>query len=151
MAQFQPMSGSGYGLRTDLATGAAGNLATGAIKVALATAISGSTTTYTANSTDLSASGGFGYTGPVSLTGGGGSQSCAETGGTLTFSTTNVPTGIVWTGLSTGLVFRYLLIVNTTVSPNKVLGYYDYGVGGITVPNGSTFTFTPGASHFTIA
>ena len=140
MATFTPIAGASYGLRTDLATKKHNLNASDTITACLATAIPGSTT-YVANTTDLPNANGYGTAG-LTLS----SPVATETGGTLTFATAT--TAKVWTASGAGLTFQYVLIVNATA--NLVLGYYNYG-SSLTVPSGSTFTFTPGASHFTLA
>jgi len=140
MATFTPIAGSAYGFRTDLATKKHNLNAADTIYACLATTIPTSTT-FTAGSTDLATGNGYTQGGLLLST-----PVATETGGTLTFAT--AVTGKVWTASGAGLTFRYVLVVNTTA--NLVLGYYDYG-SSLTVPALSTFTFTPGASHFTLA
>ena len=141
MALFQPITGTNLGFRTDLAS-KVHNLSSDVIRACLATGIP-ATTVFTPGSTDLGNGNGY-FQGGTQLN----AQTLTETAVPLfTFATTNTPAGIVWTASGAGLTFRYVLIVNATAG--KVLGYYDYG-GSLSVPSGSTFTFTPGASHFTI-
>jgi LysM repeat protein len=139
MATFAPITGTNLGLRTDLAK-KVHNLSSDTIQACLATAIP-ATTTFNSGVTDLAT--GNGYTAGGNNCSG---PSVTESGGVMTFSTSAPP---AWTASGAGMgPFRYVLIVNTNAG--KVLGSYDYG-SNLTVPSGSTFTFTPGASHFTIS
>ena len=49
--------------------------------------------------------------------------------------------------------FRYVVIYNDTpVTPaDPLIGWYDYGVGGVTLADGETFTIDFGANLFTLA
>jgi hypothetical protein len=36
--------------------------------------------------------------------------------------------------------FRYVVIYNDSAASDNLIGYYDYGAGGVTLANGETFT-----------
>jgi hypothetical protein len=116
------------------------NLNSDTIHACLATTMtSGTSTAFTAGSTDLATGNGYTQGGQNLAT-----PAASQSSGTLTFSVATTP--IVWTSTGT-LTFRYVLIVNTTA--NLIIGYYDYG-SSLTVNSGETFTFTPGASILTL-
>ena len=49
--------------------------------------------------------------------------------------------------------FRYVVIYNDTAASDNLIGYYDYGAGGVTLQNGETFTidFTQSQTLFDLA
>lgn len=70
----------------------------------------------------------------------------SETGGIGTC----VGTDIVWTCSSAPMAtFRYAILYNSSAS-NALIGWWDYGVGGVSLAVGETFTLDFGASMFTI-
>lgn len=46
--------------------------------------------------------------------------------------------------------FRYVIIYNDTALNDELIGWYDYGVGGVTLADGETFTIDFGANLFTL-
>lgn len=86
--------------------------------------------------------GGTGYT-----TGGSDCQlTCAESGGTATVTGTKV----TWTAAGTDWnTFRYVGIYNDTNASNAVWCYFDYGVGGVTLKVGETFSIKFNGSEST--
>ena len=56
---------------------------------------------------------------------------------------------------ATGAVanFRYVVLYSDTATNDELIGYWDYGVGGVTLANGETFTidFDGSAGVLTIA
>jgi hypothetical protein len=66
--------------------------------------------------------------------------SSAQSGGTYTLSANSV----VWTGGPAAMAFfRYVVLYNDsggTAATRPVIGWYDYGVGGVTLQVGETFT-----------
>ena len=49
--------------------------------------------------------------------------------------------------------FRYVILYNdtiTTPTADRLIGWWDYGVGGVTLANGESFTVNFGAQMFTI-
>jgi hypothetical protein len=64
-----------------------------------------------------------------------------------------VLTDTVFTATAGGIgPFRYAILYNSSAS-NKVFGYYDYGVGGLTLASGESLTvdFDAAAGAFTIS
>jgi hypothetical protein len=47
----------------------------------------------------------------------------------------------VWTPSATPATWRYAVMLNETSTNDKLICYYDYGSGGITLTNGVPFTF----------
>lgn len=47
--------------------------------------------------------------------------------------------------------FRYAVIYNDTATNDELICNYDYGVGGVTLADGETFTIDFGSSLFTLA
>lgn len=84
--------------------------------------------------TDLAELGtGNGYTGPVDT-----QNTGAETGGVYTLTGTKV----VITASGAVGPFRYVVLYNDTpTSPvDPLIGWWDYGVGGVTLASGETFS-----------
>lgn len=66
-------------------------------------------------------------------------SSSAQSSGTYTLSCTQV----VFTASGTWPTFRYVVLYDNasgTTSTRSVIGWWDYGVGGVTLNNGETFT-----------
>lgn len=66
-------------------------------------------------------------------------SSSAQSGGTYTLSCSQV----VFTASGTWDTFRYVVLYDNaggTTSTRPVIGWWDYGVGGVTLNNGETFT-----------
>lgn len=47
--------------------------------------------------------------------------------------------------------FRYIYIYDDTATNDELIGYYDYGAGGVTLANGETFTLDFGTELLTLA
>ena len=119
------------------------NFATDTYKVALSNTLPVNTNTVLADITQISS--GTGYTSGGTAT----TVTVSESSGTTTVSGTQVV--FTASGGSMG-PFRYVVLYNdTTSSPNKPLvGWWDYGVGGVTLADTETFTIkfsntSPGA------
>ena len=114
-------------------TRGAQNFGTDTYKVALSNVAPVATNTAFANITEIAA--GNGYTAGGTAT----TISISESSGTTTVSGTQVV--FTASGGSIG-PFRYVVLYNdTTSSPNKPLvGWWDYGAGGVTLADTETFT-----------
>ena len=119
------------------------NFGTDTYKVALSNSAPVNTNTVLADITQISS--GTGYTSGGTAT----TVTVSESSGTTTVSGTQVV--FTASGGSMG-PFRYVVLYNdTTSSPNKPLvGWWDYGVGGVTLADTETFTIkfsntSPGA------
>jgi hypothetical protein len=86
---------------------------------------------------------GNGYTGPLTLTVTGSSQS----GGTYTLAASD-PSVITASG-AVG-PFQYVVLYNDTATNDEVIGWWDYG-SAVTLASGETFTIDLGASVLTLA
>jgi len=75
---------------------------------------------------------GSGYTGPQDT-----QNTGAEAGGTYTLTGTKVV--ITASGGSIG-PFRYVVLMNQTAASDPLIGWWDYGVGGLTLNDGETFS-----------
>lgn len=88
----------------------------------------------TSNAVEIAA--GNGYTkkgGAVTVT------TSAQSGGTYTLAANQV----VFTATGAVPTFRYVVLFNDTggaAATRPVIGWWDYGVGGVTLANGETFT-----------
>lgn len=107
-------------------------------KIALASTINASDTTFTPGTTDLTTGGGYtagGQTASVS--------SATQSGGTYKL-VLNSPSA--WTATGSGFSFRYVILWDSTTS--TPVGYWDYG-STVTMngTNGDTFTVTLDATN----
>jgi hypothetical protein len=75
---------------------------------------------------------GNGYTGPQDT-----QNTGAEAGGTYTLTGTKIV--ITASGGPIG-PFRYVVLMNQTAASDPLIGWWDYGVGGLTLADGETFT-----------
>lgn len=102
------------------------------------TVVDTTTTTCTVKSTSNAAeiAAGSGYTkkgGALTIT------TASQSGGTYTLAANQV----VFTATGTLPTFRYVVLFDDTAgttSTRPVVGWWDYGVGGVTLNNGETFT-----------
>ncbi|MCJ7797175.1 MAG: hypothetical protein MUQ56_10485 [Thermoleophilia bacterium] len=63
-----------------------------------------------------------------------------------------VCTDIVWTCVTAPMpTFRFVVIYNDSGATKYLVGWYDYGVGGVSLLVGETFTLDFGASLLTLA
>lgn len=109
------------------------NAATDTWKIALATAVTNTDTTFTPGTTDLATSGGY--------TAGG--NTCSVTSSNVTAGVLNLvlanPT--TWTASGGGFTFRYAILWDSTTS--TPVGYWDYGSSVVmNGTNADTFTIT---------
>jgi len=74
---------------------------------------------------------GNGYTGPVDT-----QNTGAEASGTYTLTGTKV----VITASGAVGPFRYVVLINQTATNDPLIGWWDYGVGGVTLASGETFS-----------
>ena len=74
---------------------------------------------------------GNGYTGPVDT-----QNTGAEASGTYTLTGTKV----VITASGAVGPFRYVVLINQTAANDPLIGWWDYGVGGVTLASGETFS-----------
>lgn len=110
------------------------NLNSDALYVALTnTAPSNATTTYTGLPGELGTGGGYTVTG-MQLAG---TVTATQTAGTLALKSTANTVFTATTGFGP---FRYVLLYNFTSVGKQAIGYYDYGVGGVTLAAAETFT-----------
>lgn len=116
-------------------------------KIALTnTAPNVSTNTVLADITDLTTVGGY--------TAGG--NTCSVTSSLQTAGVYKLILGspATWTASGAGFTFRYAVLYDAT-SSNALVGYWDYGVGGVVMngANGDTFTITldPTNGVFTVS
>ena len=109
------------------------NFGTDTYKVALSNTLPVNTNTVLADITQISATNGYTSGGTATTI------TVSESSGTTTVSGTQVV--FTASGGSMG-PFRYVVLYNdTTSSPNKPLvGWWDYGVGGVTLADTETFT-----------
>jgi len=102
------------------------------------------TDTTRADIADLSTGGGYTAGGIDTL------NTASETpAGTMTV----VGTDAVWTATTGFGPFRYVILYNQVgglLSTNKLIGWWDYGVGGVTLAASETFTVDFGASLFAV-
>jgi len=117
------------------------NVGSDSWKVALTNADATAKTTFVAGTDDLAT--GNGYTA--------GGNACtvttaAQTAGTYTFTLANPA---VWTATGTVGPFRYAVLWDATAG--IPVAQWDYGVGGVTLASGDTFTFTFSGNVFTAA
>lgn len=76
-------------------------------------------------------------------------SSSAQTSGTYKL----VIADKVLTASAAVATFRYIVLYNNTSTTKPLIGYYDYGVGGVTLANAETFTinFQSASGVLTIA
>jgi hypothetical protein len=75
---------------------------------------------------------GNGYTGPVDT-----QNTGAETGGTYTLTGTKV---VITASGGSIATFRYVVLFNQTAASDQLIGWWDYGVGGLTLLDGESFS-----------
>jgi hypothetical protein len=75
---------------------------------------------------------GSGYTGPQDT-----QNTGAQTGGVYTLTGTKIV--ITASGGPIG-PFRYVVLFNTTAASDPLIAWWDYGVGGLTLADGETFS-----------
>jgi hypothetical protein len=117
------------------------NVGSDSWKIALSNASAVAKTAFVAGTDDLAT--GAGYTA--------GGNACtvttaAQVAGTYTFTLGNPA---VWTASAALGPFRYAILVDTTTG--VPVAEWDYGVGGVTLASGDTFTFTFSGNVFTAA
>jgi hypothetical protein len=107
------------------------NAGTAIWKIALALTVNAADTSFVAGTTDLVTGGGYTAGGNACTT-----TSATQSGGVFKLILANPAT---WTASTTGFAFRYAVLYNSTSS--IPYGYWDYGVGGVTMngTNGDTF------------
>lgn len=107
------------------------NVATDAFKIALATTVTNTDTTFTPGTTDLATANGYTAGGNAAAT-----VSSTVTAGVMKLILSS-PTA--WTATGAGLSFRYVILWDSTTS--NPIGYWDYG-STVTLAATETFTVT---------
>jgi hypothetical protein len=116
------------------------NVGSDSWKVALSNASAVAKTSFVAGTDDLATGNGYTAGGnactPITTAG--------QTAGTYTLT---LPNPAVWTASGAVGPFRYAILWDTTTS--TPVAEWDYGVGGVTLASGDTFTFAFSGNVFT--